>query len=429
MATVSAPGAAAFNIGPGPSRFNNQMAALMRQPSPGWGSAVNKIASAFILHRQKEQERQEKMQREATRQVTRGNVMRQLRDGGDVRAALIANPAILGDREFMSALSSLRKPEAPETFEPVDSPYGRGGFGQRSSKTGRIYDYQGPDEPEGPTDETRRVTEWLGRNPGKTEADYWSMKRHPGTTVNLPGAAAGHEYWLGETERIEAIPEAERTPAQRRRLTVAKHNLPLAEVEASAAKAAGRATEESKRRDIATVHIDAIRNAVKGQGLFTPITGMGGSVAQDIPGTAAHDVQQRIMTLKSMVALDTLQQMRNNSPTGGAMGQVSDRDIALLEASVASLEQSQSEGQFLKNLDLFERTLSETVHGRPGARGGGTPSLPDVPGLPATRDPESIVRALEAGTMTLGDLNRTAPHLWGPVRAILERNAGMAGRG
>jgi hypothetical protein len=52
--------------------------------------------------------------------------------------------------------------------------------------------------------------------------------------------------------------------------------------------------------------------------------------------------------------------MRNNSPTGGALGSVTERELALLQATWGSLQQSQSKEQFEANLDRFNRQLEQS---------------------------------------------------------------------
>lgn len=65
------------------------------------------------------------------------------------------------------------------------------------------------------------------------------------------------------------------------------------------------------------------------------------------PGTAAADAKARIETLKAKVGFEVLQQMRNNSKTGGALGQVSDMENKLLQQAIDSLDTSQSDEQVL----------------------------------------------------------------------------------
>lgn len=73
-------------------------------------------------------------------------------------------------------------------------------------------------------------------------------------------------------------------------------------------------------------------------------------VIPNIPGTAAADAAAKLSTLKSQVAFGVLQDMRNNSKTGGALGQVSDKEGALLQANLAALEKSQSVEQMKESL-------------------------------------------------------------------------------
>jgi hypothetical protein len=78
-------------------------------------------------------------------------------------------------------------------------------------------------------------------------------------------------------------------------------------------------------------------------------TGLRGSLP-NIPGTAAADAAAKLGTLKSQVAFGVLQEMRNNSKTGGALGAVSDKEGALLQANLAALDKSQSVEQMKESL-------------------------------------------------------------------------------
>ena len=83
--------------------------------------------------------------------------------------------------------------------------------------------------------------------------------------------------------------------------------------------------------------------------------GLGGvtgfsSLFPSIPGGDAADAQAKLNTLKSQVAFGVLQDMRNNSKTGGALGAVSDSEGKRLEANLAALENAQSEKQMKESL-------------------------------------------------------------------------------
>ena len=73
--------------------------------------------------------------------------------------------------------------------------------------------------------------------------------------------------------------------------------------------------------------------------------------------------------------------MRNASPTGGALGQVSNRELAALEGAVASLDQGLSPKALRENLKQIEtsyKNWQESAMGKlPPERKpevGGTPS-------------------------------------------------------
>jgi hypothetical protein len=89
-------------------------------------------------------------------------------------------------------------------------------------------------------------------------------------------------------------------------------------------------------------------------------TGFIGSQLSKIPGTPAYDLSQTLDTLLASAGFETLQEMRNNSPTGGALGSVTERELALLQATWGSLQQSQSKEQFEANLDRFNRQLQQS---------------------------------------------------------------------
>lgn len=75
-----------------------------------------------------------------------------------------------------------------------------------------------------------------------------------------------------------------------------------------------------------------------------------GSKLAKIEGTSALDVSKAIDTIKANIGFDELNTMRRESPTGGALGQVSERELTYLQSVLANLEQSQSPKQLRENL-------------------------------------------------------------------------------
>lgn len=79
------------------------------------------------------------------------------------------------------------------------------------------------------------------------------------------------------------------------------------------------------------------------------ITGLRGKVP-DIPGSDAANARALLDTLKSQIGFGVLQEMRNNSKTGGALGAVSDSEGKRLENNLAALGTAQDLGQFKTQL-------------------------------------------------------------------------------
>lgn len=133
-----------------------------------------------------------------------------------------------------------------------------------------------------------------------------------------------------------------------------------------------KATGEQKKEDLRDAQVGRAANIVLEDidrigktvdGAFFPATGLGATTLSGIPGTAAHDVAKLLDGIKANVAFDKLQQMREASPTGGALGAVSDREMALLQSVLGSLEQSQSPRQFQENLGRLKTVYLDIIHG------------------------------------------------------------------
>jgi hypothetical protein len=125
-----------------------------------------------------------------------------------------------------------------------------------------------------------------------------------------------------------------------------------AEVDAANDKKNAAAAQAGTYADIVTQDIDRAKQRI--QSAKIPVTGLGSMLAP-IPGSSAHDVASLISTVRANVGFDRLQQMRAASPTGGALGAVSDYENQLMQATVGALEQSQSQDQLLYNLDRVQK--------------------------------------------------------------------------
>lgn len=74
-------------------------------------------------------------------------------------------------------------------------------------------------------------------------------------------------------------------------------------------------------------------------------TGLLGSINRKIAGTTAFALARKIDTIQANLSFDRIAEMRKNSPTGGALGQVSERELSLLGAAVVALDQANNEAE------------------------------------------------------------------------------------
>jgi len=108
---------------------------------------------------------------------------------------------------------------------------------------------------------------------------------------------------------------------------------------------------EQRSRDAAIAQADRVigkvDQAMDSTGLFSA-----GPAARvlNLPGTPARDLQATLDTIKANLGFAELQAMRDASPTGGALGAIAVQELIALQATVASLEQTQSPEQLKKSL-------------------------------------------------------------------------------
>ena len=107
-----------------------------------------------------------------------------------------------------------------------------------------------------------------------------------------------------------------------------------------------------------------------------PVTGIIGSATKGIPGTQSRVLSGLLTTIKANIGFDKLQKMRAASPTGAALGPVSDFENRLLQAVVGDLEQSTTDEQLDRNLKRLDEEVYKIVDnsGKPVGKPGAYPS-------------------------------------------------------
>lgn len=126
--------------------------------------------------------------------------------------------------------------------------------------------------------------------------------------------------------------------------------------EADAERAAGLGILE-RRTDATQTTVNNARTAItRARDLAN---GMSTGVGRDrIPFNQRRvDLEGQIDTLQSILSFKELQTMRDNSPTGGALGSITERELALLGSTIAALNPNMSQEQFTRSLDIVEGSL------------------------------------------------------------------------
>ena len=77
-----------------------------------------------------------------------------------------------------------------------------------------------------------------------------------------------------------------------------------------------------------------------------------------VQGTPQYNLARTLDTARANIGFDELQKMRADSPTGGALGQVSEMENRLLQAVRGSLDQGQSEEQLRSTIRQIREDLA-----------------------------------------------------------------------
>lgn len=137
-----------------------------------------------------------------------------------------------------------------------------------------------------------------------------------------------------------------------------------------------KATEKSTAQnnyiiDTANRTISSVDNALK---LVSAKTAGFGAAFSVLPETDARTLRGIVDTIKGNIGFNELTAMRAASPTGGALGQVSERELALLTSVLGSLDRYQSPDVLRKNLEEIKTHLNNwkaTVEQGGGQAGSG----------------------------------------------------------
>jgi hypothetical protein len=160
----------------------------------------------------------------------------------------------------------------------------------------------------------------------------------------------------GAPEAVKGISKADESGTQEAK-TEAISEQAAEELKAEKVKMKPKATASYKATMAKTENVsNKIQSTIPNVGAWT--SGFIGDTAKHISGTPAADLAANLKTIKANLGFEALQEMRNNSPTGGALGSIAVQELEALQATWQNLEQSQSPEQLKENLMQLDKDVA-----------------------------------------------------------------------
>lgn len=151
----------------------------------------------------------------------------------------------------------------------------------------------------------------------------------------------------------------------------------------------GAKTDARKQSGIAQANV-VLGTVQEANDLVGMSTAGYGSWLAGMPNTDARNLAGKLTTIKANLGFDRLQQMREQSPTGGALGQVAVQELTALQATVASLDQGQTPAQLKTALDKIEKHYNNWTKTLGGGEAEPTSAKPTMRWNPKTRTLEMV---------------------------------------
>ena len=123
----------------------------------------------------------------------------------------------------------------------------------------------------------------------------------------------------------------------------------------------GRDAEAARRKAYGVVSsIDSALSIIKKNPATT--TGLG-SYLRFLPATKAKLLDKKLDTIKAQLGFAELQAMRDASKTGGALGQVTERELQFLQSTIDAIEPDLSAEDLQRNLNNVRNVMLAIAHG------------------------------------------------------------------
>lgn len=235
-------------------------------------------------------------------------------------------------RRFQEQLEKTRMAEQARAFGLQDRR-----LAQDASQFDRTLDLN---EREGAADMALRGT-IIGQNQASAEADRDFREREAATDAALAGTTIAQRAALQDDEQAFTAGQNAQDRSARSALVASQQSPPP-----------GPSPYTAERAARVVQSVDALMSKV---GMNT--VGLG-SVLANVPGTNARDFQAELDTLKANIAFNELTQMREASKTGGALGNVSERELDLLSSALGGLDAGQSPENLKEQLQRIRDSIT-----------------------------------------------------------------------
>lgn len=211
-----------------------------------------------------------------------------------------------------------------------------------------------------------------------------------GVTVNMPPQVGSipPDYKM--------IYDAQNRPVSMEVIPGSKTALQLAEKEQKGAAAAESALTSSS---IVLDEVKGLTKDIKNQTTADPVTGTLGAIVGEkggvlAAGSARKTAEARIQTIKANIGFDRLNQMRAESPTGGALGNITEQELAFLQSVLGSIDLGQKDTQILANLKRLDNHYNAIMK-----KAAAYPNA-DKYGFGKAKQPKPLPTSIKVGNQT-----------------------------
>lgn len=131
-------------------------------------------------------------------------------------------------------------------------------------------------------------------------------------------------------------------------------------VEQATGKAA-QAESTGMAANIVVEELGALRLRIRNQTALDPVTGISGKAAEKVPSSARISAQGSVDTIKANIGFERLNQMRQESPTGGALGNITEQELKFLQGVLGTINLDEKPADTLRKIERLEKIYNDIM--------------------------------------------------------------------